>query len=105
MDEQVMGLLREISDAADSATWQQVGLDAGTQEKDPTARAFAGQLGLWNFLVVSFSTEDQGNPPGSRGYDGTASKLSGQMTILHLTREIAEKLHKAAGRAVLEGAK
>ena len=57
------------------------------------ARAFTGRGSKFTFLVVAYSIEDQGFPPGSLGYDGTASGIP---AVVHLTRELAEKAFKQA---------
>lgn len=49
----------------------------------------------WAFIVVSFPAED---PPGSRGYDGTATHAS-TVTILRLPRALAERAFKLAEAA------
>lgn len=61
--------------------------------KEAKAKAFMGSADGWVFNVVAFSIEDQGFPPGSRGYDGTGTK---QTTILRLPRPLAEKAFKLA---------
>lgn len=52
----------------------------------------------WRVLVVEFDIEDQGFPPGSKGYDGTAVKSSMLCieTVMRLTRELAELAFKKA---------
>lgn len=57
------------------------------------AEGFLAHTKNWNFVVVEFSIEDQGFPPGSKDYDGTAVRGS---TIMHLTRELAELAFKKA---------
>ena len=47
----------------------------------------------WVFTVISFSIEDQGFPPGSRGVTGAARK---ENVVMHLTRELADKAIKLA---------
>jgi hypothetical protein len=62
------------------------------------SQGYTGSANGWNFLVMSFSIEDQGFPPGSLGYDGTGTIVqgAGAGTIMRLTRELAEKAHKLA---------
>lgn len=60
------------------------------------AVAYAGTAEDMRLLVVSFSIEDQGFPPDSLGYDGT---ITSGTTIVHIPRDIAETLHKAASEA------
>ena len=52
------------------------------------AEGFTAHTKNWNFAVVEFGIEDQGFPPGSKGYDGTAHKTG---TVLRLTRDLAKK--------------
>lgn len=67
-----------------------VNAPAGTQ-------AYTGQAEGWTFQVVAFPIEDQGFPPGSRGFDGTGTiTLGGRGTLLRLTRPLAEKAVKLA---------
>jgi hypothetical protein len=54
------------------------------------ARAFTGTYGDWKLVIVDFDIENQGFPPGSRGYDGAASNRS-KLALVHLTREVAKK--------------
>jgi hypothetical protein len=60
---------------------------------DHDGKYFQGMADGWSFTVVSFETESQGFPPGSRGYDGAAA--SGK-AIVRLTRELAEKAYNLA---------
>ena len=70
------------------------------------AEGFLTSTENWNFVVVEFGIEDQGFPPGSKGYDGTAVRGS---TIMRLTRELAEfafkkaKEHEQRSAATQEG--
>jgi hypothetical protein len=58
------------------------------------ATFYAGRgAGGWNLLAISFDIEDQGFPPGSKGYDGSATK---EGTVMRLTQELAEKAFKLA---------
>jgi hypothetical protein len=60
-----------------------------------------GQLASgWRLLVVEFDIEDQGFPPGSKGYDGTAAKGA---TIIRLTRELSELAFTRARDEEAEG--
>lgn len=61
------------------------------------SQAYTGQAHGWTFQIVAFSIEDQGFPPGSRGFDGTGTiVLGGKGTLLRLTRVLAEKAVKLA---------
>ena len=59
------------------------------------AKGYLAVTKNWNFVVAEFGIEEQGFPPGSKGYDGTAHKAG---TIIHLTRELAELAFKKADR-------
>jgi hypothetical protein len=61
--------------------------------KEHDAKFFQGMAEGWSFTITSFDIENQGFPPGSRGYDGAAA--SGK-AIVRLTRELAEKAFKLA---------
>lgn len=80
-------LLRQIEAALPTARW------LSGPPPGPGARSFKGTGGGWVFLVVAFSIEDQGFPPGSLGYDGTAMRGG---TIVRLTRSLAERAVKLA---------
>lgn len=85
----MMGMLKEIAEAAPKATWAAMPLPESVSRHDKTAKSYIGKVGDWSVLVMSFSIEDQGHPVGSRGYDGTATK---EGTVLRLTKELSEKL-------------
>lgn len=78
--------------------WQRMpllkGVPAGTQ-------GFMGSANGWRFIIMSFSIEDQGFPPGSKGYDGTGSLTAAGSgpVILRLTRPLAELACKLAERS------
>lgn len=96
MDHQeMMGLLKEIADGAEKAEWKAVALPIELLAKDSTIKSYSGNVGDWAVTVVSFGTEDQGFPKGSRGFDGTGMRLGNEKhggTVLRLTRELAERL-------------
>lgn len=96
--EQAMGLLKELADNAEKVKWHPDQLSSMMAKRDPSAKAFMGKVEGWNLLVVSFSTEDQGRPVGSRGYDGTGVRVQTPV-VLRLTRDLAEKLFKLAEAA------
>lgn len=86
-------LLAEIERVLPNVKWE---LEPGAITKvDPKheARGYVGEIGDWHFAVVTFSIEDQGFLPGSRGYDGLGRKGG---TIIHLTKPLAEKAAKLA---------
>lgn len=60
----------------------------------PGGFAREGRSAEVQLTVVEFSIEDQGFPPGSKGYDG-AAVIAG-VGIVHLSRELAEKAFKYA---------
>lgn len=61
------------------------------------SNAFQGfsKGGKVTFLVVAFDIEPQGFPAGFMGYDGTAT-IHEPVTVVHLTRELAEQAFKQA---------
>lgn len=58
-------------------------------EQQNSARGFIGVVGNWRFVVASFDIEQQGFPPGSRGYDGT---VVGERMIIRIPRPEAQIL-------------
>lgn len=89
--------LQEIRDvlATDEISWKEKSIP----ENPGNGRAFQGFYKTeWIFLVVEFDIENQGFPPGSKGYDGTATDLR-RVGIIHLTRELAEELFLAAEKS------
>jgi hypothetical protein len=94
--EEVKKLLEEVDKAAEDARW--ISRDDDLAIKDAMAvhgaHAYGASTATWKLLVVSFSTEYQGFPPGSKGYDGTAASDKG--AVMRLPRELAEKLYKQA---------
>ena len=89
--ESMRSMLREIAEAAPAAVWTQLPMEDTVT--DSAVRAYQGTVLPWVFMVISFDIENQGHPKGSRGYDGTAVRTG---AILHLTRELAERLYKLA---------
>lgn len=63
------------------------------QPANPDMQVFEGLHENWRFVVASFEIESQGFPPGSRSYDGAATKVG---LVLHLTRDLAEEAFKLA---------
>lgn len=59
----------------------------------PQSDLYTGSADGWFFTVCDFDIEDQGFPKGSRGYDG-AGRSDG--TVLHLTRELAQRAFEKA---------
>jgi hypothetical protein len=62
------------------------------------SQGYTGSANGWDFIVMAFSIEDQGFPPGSRGFDGAGTIVHGvgAGTIMRLTRELAEKAYRLA---------
>lgn len=63
------------------------------------AEAYLGTIGPWRATVVSFNIEPQGFPKGSRGYDGAVNNYK-RGVVCRMTREIAERVFKAAAATV-----
>jgi hypothetical protein len=83
-------MLKEIEEDLPSVKWNQQ-----KPLKAPQAAVFytGKSKGGWDLLAISFDIEDQGFPPGSKGSDGSATK---EGTVMHLTRELAERAFKLA---------
>lgn len=88
--------LREIRGVltTDEIAWEEKSIP----ESQGKGRAFQGFHKEWSFLVVEFDIEAQGFPPGSKGYDGSAISIR-HMSVVHLTRELAEEIFLAAERS------
>lgn len=56
-------------------------------------RGFRGRVRQWTFFINDFSIENQGFPPGSRGYTGMAAD---GYAIIPLPHELAEKAVRLA---------
>lgn len=86
-----------IADALSAATRALDGEIQWTEgppgEDEHASATYVGRAPGWHFVVASFSIESQGFPPGSRGYDGVARSGT---TVLHLTRDLAERAVKMA---------
>lgn len=87
--------MKEVLAEAEAAlaavqNWTQDIRGAGPEVRAYKTRAFIGSAGGWNFVIVDFDIEDQGFPPGTRGYDGVA-RHDGNGVVLHLPRELAQK--------------
>lgn len=87
---EMMDLLEEIERVLPTVTdWKAGNID------HREARTFEGFTpdGAWHLVALDFDIEDQGFPPGSRGYDGVGRKGS---LVIHFTRQLAEKVFQAA---------
>jgi hypothetical protein len=88
--ESLMNINQTIEDSvAKGIDWKEKDIDNNSYN----TKCYIGTVSKSRFLVASFDIEDQGFPPGSRGYDGSHTKRN---TITRLTREQAERLCKDA---------
>lgn len=87
-------ILAEITDALPRAVWDEIVSD-DLEIAKYQARTFRGHVDNWRLVVIDFDIEDQGFPPGSRGYDGAAT---GGNTVIHLPRALAERAFKLAAK-------
>jgi hypothetical protein len=60
---------------------------------------YVGTSGGWRIAVCSFLVEDQGYPPGTRGYAGAASNIQKSLMI-RLPMLLAKKLVEQAAREI-----
>lgn len=81
-------ILSELEAALPKTTWSRT--DGPTEHG---AVFVQGEGDGWKLTLCAFDIENQGFPPGSRGYDGAAVKGN---IVLRLTRELAEKAFKLA---------
>lgn len=81
-------LLDEIRDDLENNEFWKVEKDAIND-----AEGYLAHTHTWNYIAVEFGIEDQGFPPGSKGYDGTAHKTG---TVVRLPRDLAELAFKKA---------
>ena len=84
---------KEILEAGALASWKKDTVFAASAPPGYNPSAFHGATskGEYVFCVVRFETKNL------VGYDGTATvRKNGQVNIVHLTREVAEKLYKFA---------
>jgi hypothetical protein len=84
-------LLAEIDRVLPMVKWKRCKDNRTT----PPSEFFEGTTHEWYFVSASFSIEEQGFPPGSRGYDGIGRKGS---TVIRFTRPLAERVFKEAAR-------
>jgi hypothetical protein len=88
MMEQILSEIKNVLQTGET-NWKEV--DVPTPEGKGPARGFKGWHNHeWLFLVVEFDIEDQGFPPGSKGYDGTASNFK-EGKVVRLTTELARE--------------
>lgn len=59
---------------------------------------YIGTTGDWRATVVAFDIENQGFPPGTRGYDGAVVHRE-RAVVCRMTREVAARVFKAASEA------
>jgi len=88
----VQVFLDEIALYLPNMKWESMAPAPEMLEQDKTAKIYTGQTDFgqghenWIVTAASFSTEPQGFPAGSRGYDAVARKGG---IVLHLTRELS----------------
>lgn len=85
---EMLRMMQQIEEDMSKAKWEVIPSPEGLD-----AKTIKGATDRWNFVIVSFSIEDQGFPEGSRGYDGAARCGS---VIMHLPRETAEAMFRFA---------
>lgn len=86
-------ILSEIERVLPSVTWRSISIEDTGIDIRTKPVGYAGTIGDWRFVAVSFGIEDQGFPKGTRGYDGAATKSG---VVCRFTREIAERAFKLA---------
>jgi len=97
--EQAEALLAQAVELAQAGEvqWQEAPIaEAYPAASGSSAKGFIGTTDDLRLVVVSFSIENQGFPPGSLGYDGT---LVSGTTVVRMTRKVAEAVHAAASRS------
>lgn len=87
--------MKKVLADAEAALLQVTNWRRDPRENEPSVtpyatRAFVGDAAGWRFVITDFSIEDQGFPPGTRGWDGAAI-CAEQHLVLHLTRDMAKK--------------
>ncbi len=89
---QMKTLLNEVEHDLPDMTWNPKTAPE-LLDRDKTIKVYEGRSKRWFLTVTSFNIEDQGFPPGSRGYDGAAVKDG---TVLRLTPELAKQAFAVA---------
>lgn len=84
---------REILEAAEALE-----IEYKLENIAPGARAYVARNDEWSILVAEFSIEDQGFPPGTVGYDGTVLWRKDGGWVVHMPRDVAERIFKRAAR-------
>lgn len=95
--EELQAALAEIEQALPSVTW--VADDVAAADTAGLvrlgARFWRGYANDWEFVLCSFSIEDQGFPPGTFGADG-AARHTRRPLVVRLPRELAMRAWKRA---------
>jgi len=91
----MQAVLDDFERSLPNMTWKPMPTDM----PDKTAKVYEGRGEEWTVTVAAFSTESQGFPAGSRGYDAAALKGTSALkgaTVLRLTPELAAQAFAAA---------
>ena len=94
-------VLTECEAVLPKLSWSRETHAAHGEEAELARLHTVGYVGLaegWRVVVVSFDIEEQGFPPGTRGYDGACNSEK-HNTVCRLTRELAERVFKIADAA------
>jgi len=92
-DQDMMGLLKDIGEHAETATWEALPMPEGMTTAY-LSRAFRGTTGNWLLVAMRYTVN------GVDGYDGTAAgKYNDHPVVLRLTRELTERLYKLAEKS------
>lgn len=78
-------ILNAVRAAIEISSWS-----IAREQPGDGALAYEGIAPGWRFLVVGFDVSDQGFPPGTLGYDGTALATTSHPMALRLPRELSE---------------
>jgi len=86
-----------LKEAEERLELELVAIERNTFPNNPDAISLKAEAkGGGAYVLASFPIEDQGFPPGSRGYDGTYVRGP---NMLRLPRELAEKAFKVIEEA------
>jgi len=97
--EEMNQILREVEEVLSGVSWTPEVSSAQTEELVRLGtRIWRGQTGSWLFVVVSFSIEDQGFPPGTFGADAVATNKATSV-VIRLPRALAVKAWELARNA------
>lgn len=94
--EELQAALAEIEQVLPSVTWVTDDAAADTAEIVRLgARFWRGSANDWEFVLCSFSIENQGFPPGTFGADG-AARHTRRPLVVRLPRELAMRAWERA---------